>query len=60
MYGVIGEPVGHSLSPLMHNTGFIESDVDAVYLPFLVRELKDFLGAIAGLGCARIERDDSA
>lgn len=50
VYGVIGEPVGHSLSPLMHNTGFIESDVDAVYLPFLVRELKDFLGAIAGFG----------
>jgi len=50
VYGVIGEPVGHSLSPLMHNTGFIERGVDAVYLPFLVRELKDFLGAIAALG----------
>jgi 3-dehydroquinate dehydratase / shikimate dehydrogenase len=50
VYGVIGEPVGHSLSPLMHNTGFIERGVDAVYLPFLVHELKDFLGAIAGLG----------
>jgi 3-dehydroquinate dehydratase / shikimate dehydrogenase len=50
VYGVIGEPVGHSLSPLLHNTGFIERGVDAVYLPFLVRELKDFQGAIAGLG----------
>jgi 3-dehydroquinate dehydratase / shikimate dehydrogenase len=50
VYGVIGEPVGHSLSPLLHNTGFIESGVDAVYLPFLVHELKDFLGPIAKLG----------
>jgi len=22
VYGVIGDPIGHSLSPLMHNTGF--------------------------------------
>jgi 3-dehydroquinate dehydratase/shikimate dehydrogenase len=50
VYGVIGDPVGHSLSPLMHNTGFIERDVDAVYLPFLVRDLNDFLGAIPALG----------
>ncbi|MEQ1352450.1 MAG: shikimate dehydrogenase [Candidatus Acidiferrum sp.] len=50
VYGVIGEPVGHSLSPLMHNTGFIERGVDAVYLPFLVHGLKDFLEAIAELG----------
>nr|MDP9146440.1 shikimate dehydrogenase [Acidobacteriota bacterium] len=50
VYGVIGEPVGHSLSPLMHNTGFIAKNVDAVYLPFLVHELKDFLSAIEPLG----------
>jgi 3-dehydroquinate dehydratase / shikimate dehydrogenase len=50
VYGVIGDPVGHSLSPLMHNTGFVARDVDAVYLPFLVHKLKDFLGAIRALG----------
>lgn len=50
VFGVIGNPVGHSLSPLLHNTGFIEGGVDAVYLPFLVRELKDFLEAIGPLG----------
>ena len=50
VYGVIGDPVGHSLSPLMHNTGFIARNVDAVYLPFLVHKLKDFLDAIAPLG----------
>jgi 3-dehydroquinate dehydratase / shikimate dehydrogenase len=49
VYGVIGDPVGHSLSPLMHNTGFVARHVDAVYLPFLVHDLKDFLAAIAPL-----------
>jgi 3-dehydroquinate dehydratase/shikimate dehydrogenase len=50
VFGVIGDPVGHSLSPLLHNTGFMARNVDAVYLPFLVHGLKDFLGAIEALG----------
>jgi 3-dehydroquinate dehydratase/shikimate dehydrogenase len=50
VFGVIGDPVGHSLSPLLHNTGFIARDVDAVYLPFLVGRLKDFLDAVERLG----------
>ncbi len=50
VYGVIGDPIGHSLSPLMHNTAFIARVVDAVYLPFLVHDLKDFRSAIAPLG----------
>ncbi len=50
VYGVIGDPIGHSLSPVMHNTGFVARGVDAVYLPFLVRDLKDFIAAIQPLG----------
>jgi 3-dehydroquinate dehydratase/shikimate dehydrogenase len=50
IYGVIGDPIGHSLSPLLHNTGFIARKVDAVYLPFLVHELRDFLRVIRELG----------
>jgi 3-dehydroquinate dehydratase/shikimate dehydrogenase len=50
VYGVVGEPVGHSLSPLMHNTGFVARHVDAVYLPFLVHELSDFLAAVPEFG----------
>ena len=46
VYGVIGNPIGHSLSPLLHNTGFIAAKRDAVYLPFLVESLKDFLDAV--------------
>jgi 3-dehydroquinate dehydratase/shikimate dehydrogenase len=52
VYGVIGDPVSHSLSPLMHNLAFHQKRINAVYLPFLVRDLKDFLGAIKPLGIA--------
>jgi len=50
VYGVIGNPVGHSLSPLLHNTGYIAARKDAVYLPFLVENLKDFLKALPDFG----------
>jgi 3-dehydroquinate dehydratase / shikimate dehydrogenase len=46
VYGVIGNPVGHSLSPLMHNTAFAARKIDAIYLPFLVNDLRDFLKAV--------------
>jgi 3-dehydroquinate dehydratase/shikimate dehydrogenase len=50
IYGVIANPVGHSLSPLFHNTGFVAARIDAVYLPFLVHDLRDFLRAVPELG----------
>ncbi|HKV25110.1 MAG TPA: shikimate dehydrogenase [Candidatus Acidoferrum sp.] len=50
IYGVIGNPVGHSLSPLLHNTAFLARKLDAVYLPFLVTNLRDFLRAIPDFG----------
>jgi 3-dehydroquinate dehydratase/shikimate dehydrogenase len=52
VYGVIGDPVAHSLSPLMHNLAFQKRKLDAVYLPFLVRDLKDFLAAVQPLNIA--------
>ena len=52
VYGVIGDPIEHSLSPVLHNTGFAARRVNAVYLPFLVRDLGDFVAAIELLGIA--------
>jgi 3-dehydroquinate dehydratase/shikimate dehydrogenase len=52
VYGVIGDPIGHSLSPVLQNAGFQARKMDAVFLPFLVRDLRDFLGSIELLGVA--------
>jgi 3-dehydroquinate dehydratase / shikimate dehydrogenase len=50
VYGVIGNPISHSLSPLLHNMGFAAHHLNAVYLPFLVLQLGDFLSAIREFG----------
>ena len=50
VYGVIGDPVAHSLSPLLHNSAFAANHINAVYLPFMVRQLQDFLKAIPAFG----------
>src|SRR5215813_2997582 len=44
IYGVIADPVRHSISPAVHNRAFQSRRVDAVYLPFLVAPafLRDF------------------
>ncbi len=36
VYGVIADPVGHSLSPHVHNAAFQALGIDAVYVPFRV------------------------
>ncbi len=45
VYGVIGNPVMHSLSPRIHNAGLAALGLNAVYLPFLVDELTPFFQA---------------
>jgi 3-dehydroquinate dehydratase/shikimate dehydrogenase len=50
VYGVIGNPIAHSLSPQLQNAGFQARKMDAVYFPFLVHDLRDFLGAVKPLG----------
>ncbi|HEY6391867.1 MAG TPA: shikimate dehydrogenase [Bryobacteraceae bacterium] len=44
IYGVVADPVRHSISPAVHNRAFQAHRLDAVYLPFLVKapQLKDF------------------
>ena len=44
IFGVIADPVSHSISPAVHNRAFQARRIDASYLPFLVKpgQLKDF------------------
>ncbi|MBL8175411.1 MAG: shikimate dehydrogenase [Bryobacterales bacterium] len=44
IYGVIADPVRHSISPAVHNRAFQSKRIDSIYLPFLVHppQLKDF------------------
>jgi 3-dehydroquinate dehydratase/shikimate dehydrogenase len=42
IFGVIGDPVGHSLSPAIHNAAFAHDGVDAVYVPFRVADARRF------------------
>jgi len=50
VFGVVGNPIGHSLSPLLHNTGYIDAKIDAVFLPFLVENLRDLLAVLPDFG----------
>ncbi|MCE9619849.1 MAG: type I 3-dehydroquinate dehydratase [Planctomycetes bacterium] len=36
VFGVVGWPVEHSLSPLLHNAAFAAADFDGAYVPFAV------------------------
>lgn len=50
--GIIGHPVSHSLSPLMHNTAIAHYNLDYIYLPFEVspKELFYAMKGIVSLG----------
>jgi 3-dehydroquinate dehydratase/shikimate dehydrogenase len=49
IYGVAGDPIAHSLSPLMQNTAFRRLSVNAVLLPLKTRSLDDLLTLIREL-----------
>ena len=49
IFGVAGNPIAHSLSPLMHLTAFRRENVNAVMLPLKVRTLDDLLTVVRDL-----------
>ncbi|GAC1395781.1 MAG: hypothetical protein NVSMB56_10070 [Pyrinomonadaceae bacterium] len=42
IFGLVGSPVAHSISPQMHNAALCAKQIDGVYLPFEVRDADDF------------------
>lgn len=49
VYGIIGRPVAHSLSPAMHNAAFRELGLNAVYVAFPVTDLAQAVSGLRGL-----------
>jgi 3-dehydroquinate dehydratase/shikimate dehydrogenase len=43
IFGLIGLPVSHSVSPQMHNAAFYAVGINAVYVPFEVGDLQAFI-----------------
>ncbi len=45
IFGVIADPIRHSISPHVHNRALQAKRIDGIYLPFLVKptQLRDFL-----------------
>jgi shikimate dehydrogenase len=52
VYGVIGDPIEHSLSPALHNAAFKELKLDCVFLAFKVKtgEVESAIRGMRGLG----------
>ncbi len=53
VYGILGDPVAHSLSPAMQNAAFVAAGLDAVYVPFPVTAA-DLAATLAGLHAAGV------
>jgi shikimate dehydrogenase len=54
LLGVIGDPIAHSLSPLMHNAALAAMGLDLAYLPFAIKP-DDLVPAIAGLAAIGVQ-----
>ncbi|MBN1413333.1 MAG: shikimate dehydrogenase [Spirochaetales bacterium] len=42
LFGIIGNPIGHTLSPKIHNPAYRKLNMNAVYVPFKVDDVKAF------------------
>ncbi len=54
IFGVAGNPIAHSLSPLLHNTAFRREVVNAILLPLKPRSLDDLLTVVRELPLAGV------
>jgi len=46
VFGIIANPVMHTLSPVIHNSGYTKLNLDAVYVPFRVDSIDEFIKLI--------------
>ena len=53
-YALIGNPVAHSLSPLMHNSAYQELKLAAQYVAFCVSDLENALAGIRALNISGV------
>lgn len=49
IFGVAGNPIAHSLSPLMHNTAFRRENVNGILLPLRAHSIEDLLTLVREL-----------
>ncbi len=52
LYALFGDPVAHSLGPVMHNAAFGAAGLNAVYLAFRVPRIEDAMMSMKALGIA--------
>ena len=52
--GIIGDPVEHSLSPVMHNAAIANLDLDYIYVPFPVKQ-GNLAEALTGFGVVDLQ-----
>ena len=50
IFGLFGNPVKQSLSPLMHNAALAGMKISGMYLPFCVRDLAPAISGVRGMG----------
>jgi len=50
LYVVVGNPIGHSLSPVMHSSALAHAGLDGIYLALRVENIAAAVDGIRGLG----------
>ena len=50
LYAVFGDPIGHSLSPVMHNSALAQAGLDGCYFACRVKDIAAAVSGIWGLG----------
>lgn len=55
IYGVLGTSVAHSVSTYIHNAAFSEHGLNAVYIPFQIRDLSAFFERMVKTGSREID-----